>query len=669
MKKHTNTFFFVFSLFVFIQLNANATLPALHTDGRYLKDSNGNKMNLRGFAQTYSPFFNSFGWNNYDVSGCLTYNKNLIDKILQAGWEVNFMRLHMDPYWSNIPGCQGRYEGEECFSETRFRQYLDEVFVPMATYCVSKGLYVVMRPPGVFPEKISNNDVYNQYLKTVWNIVSNHPTLKNHPNIMYELGNEPIQILGTDGTYGSNGDAKFENLQKYMQSIVDVIRNNGANNILWVPGLGYQSSYAGFTKYPVQGTNIGYAIHLYPGWFGSSNGYLSFQREWDSSIKPVADWAPIMVTEMDWAPEQYNASWGKSTTSFVGGTGFGANFKYIIDNSENVSWLLFTDAAKLADFKDEAPAAGLSYTFLNDPEACPWPIYHWFKEYVSPRPRTISNLEVLGPDLQAINTNVPLQLSVGSDSYVLVKASFTDGTSDYVSAKATYQSSDNSIAVASPGRISTKKPGTASITIRYGGLEKTIPVKTSYFLLLSEAMNLTMFGVNTFDNLTHTLHISQWGQAGWSFANGIDLSDYRYLVFKFGTFNYPWGTHIKVKNGTTESREYKWEGTKQLIIDLKNITTDNGTVISPAHITAVRFWSAGGDLVVDNVYVTNKADASEETTGLSIHSADKSGDDLVDVYSVLGKLLKKQVKRNEAVTTLKNGVYIIDNQKIVISHQ
>ena len=73
--------------------------------------------------------------------------------------------------------------------------------------------------------------------------------------------------------------------------------------------------------------------------------------------------------------------------------------------------------------------------------------------------------------------------------------------------------------------------------------------------------------------------------------------------------------------------------------------------------------------MVDNVYVTNKADASEDTTGLSIHSEDKSGDDLVDVYCILGKLLKKQVKRNEAVTTLKNGVYIIDNQKIVISHQ
>jgi hypothetical protein len=32
------------------------------------------------------------------------------------------------------------------------------------------------------------------------------------------------------------------------------------------------------------------------------------------------------------------------------------------------------------DFKDEPGVEG-AYTFLNDPEACPWAIYHWFKEY------------------------------------------------------------------------------------------------------------------------------------------------------------------------------------------------------------------------------------------------------------------------------------------------
>lgn len=651
---------------VLIIVDAKATLPELHVNGRYLEDNNGNKINLRGFAQTYSPFFNNFGWNNYAVEGCLSYNKGLIDQMLAAGWKVNFMRLHMDPYWSNTPGCSGRYEGEECFDETRFKKYLDEVFVPMAEYCVSKGLYVVMRPPGVFPEKISVGDVYNQYLIKVWGIVSNHVKLKNHPNIMFELGNEPINILGTDGTYGSNGDAKFENLQKYMQPLVDIIRNNGANNILWIPGLCWQQSYSGYLKYPVRGDNLGYAIHLYPGWFGSSSGYKAFQSEWDSAIKPIADVAPIMVTEMDWAPEKYNSSWGKSTTGVVGGDGFGANFKYITDNSGNVSWLIFTDAAKLAQFAD-VPAQGGNYVFLNDPEACPWQAYHWYKEYANPTVSEVTNLEVLGANLQPVSGNQPVQMSAGSNTYVLSKATYADGRTEFVSDKVSCQSSAPTVASTSPGRITALKEGTSTITMSYGGFEKNFSVQSSYFLLLSEAMNLTMFGTNTFDNTTHTLHLSQWGQAGWTFPNGIDLSGYKYLVFKFGTYNYPWGTHIKIKDGSSESSEYKWEGRKELIIDLQNITTDNGTTIPAKHITAVRFWSAGGDLVIDNVYVTTKADASKETTGLSV-TKETLQNELVNVYSMDGKLIRKQVRRSEVGRTLKNGCYIINNEKIIITN-
>ena len=674
MKKNHSMLALLFFLLIqpFLTFVWSGTmLPQLHVEGRNLKDSNGYTVILHGFAQTYSPYFNELGkyWTNYDVNGCLSYNKGVIDRMLAAGWKVNFMRLHMDPYWSNTPGCQGRYEGEECFDETRFTKYLDEVFIPMAEYCVSKGLYVVMRPPGVFPEKISVGDIYNQYLIKVWKIVSNHPKLKNHPNIMFELGNEPINILGTDGTYGSSGDAKFTNLQKYMQSIIDVIRNNGSNNILWIPGLGYQSSYSGFVKYPLQGENLGFAIHLYPGWFGSSNGYLSFQREWDSSIKPVADIAPIMVTEMDWAPEAYNSSWGKSTTGVVGGAGFGANFKYIADNSGNESWLVFTDAAKLAEFKDETPASGTAYSFLNDPEACPWQTYHWFKEYANQSTSQVTNLEILGSDLQSISSNQIKQISIGSDMYILVKATYADGHIDFVSSKASYQSSNTSVAIYSPGRITTLKDGFATITIGYGGLQKEVSINASYFLLLSDAMNLTMYGNNTFDNSTHTLHLTQWGQAGWTFGNGINLSGYKYLVFKFGTDNYPWGTHIKVIDGSTESKEYKWEGHRELIIDLQSITTDNSTVISPKHITAVRFWSAGGDLVLDKVYLTNKADASEEITGLADTFRDNiTENDIVDVYSVTGKLMKKQLRRGDAKLGLPNGVYIIGRQKVVITN-
>ena len=39
---------------------------------------------MHGFAQTYSPYFNQNAWNNYDVSGCLSYNKRLIDQMQSA---------------------------------------------------------------------------------------------------------------------------------------------------------------------------------------------------------------------------------------------------------------------------------------------------------------------------------------------------------------------------------------------------------------------------------------------------------------------------------------------------------------------------------------------------------------------------------------------------------
>ena len=89
----------------------------------------------------------------------------------------------------------------------------------------------------------------------------------------------------------------------------------------------------------------------------------------------------VLLTEIDWAPKKYDATWGKSITGVAKCGGFGANFKYIADQSGNVSWLFFTTKShELAAFKDVAGEPG-NYTFLNDPEACPWAIYHWFKEY------------------------------------------------------------------------------------------------------------------------------------------------------------------------------------------------------------------------------------------------------------------------------------------------
>ncbi len=359
-------------------------LPRLHVDGRYFKDEQGNIVNLHGFAQTYSPWFNEQGsqWSNYNAKECLAYNQGLIDKMMAAGWKMSFIRLHMDPYWSNTPGVSVSGENDiSAFSMSRFKTYFNLVFVPMAKYAVSKGMYVVMRPPGVCPEKIAVGDAYHKYLLKVWGYVAQQSAVRDHPNIMFELANEPVTILDSNGNTGG-----FKELSEFFQAITDTIRTH-CSNIVLVPGLGWQSNYAGFVEHPVKGENVGYAVHCYPGWFNSGAedtpdvNYADFKAGWDKQIKPVSDFAPVIVTELDWAPAKYNASWGKGVTGTAGGAGFGANFKKIADESGNVSWLIFTGPDLLAKFDANNPATSNNTTFLNDPEACPWPTFQWYEEY------------------------------------------------------------------------------------------------------------------------------------------------------------------------------------------------------------------------------------------------------------------------------------------------
>lgn len=367
--------------------------PALRVEGRYLVDSHGNKVNLHGVAMTPSPWFNGCGdpevgcrWNNYDITGCLNYNNAVMDKLTDTtqGWYLNYIRLHIDPYWTNNPGMP--VEGESDISQFNYNRLvsaIDNVIIPLIEHAASRGMYVILRPPGVCPHRIDVGDDYHDYLLTVWGYVSRHPGLKNAGNVMFELANEPVEILGTNGVWGSNSQSHFDKLKMFFQPIVDTIRANGADNIIWIPGSGWQSHYKGYAVNPISGENIGYAVHIYPGYWGGNYEYVSFQSHWDENIKPVADFAPVAVTEIDWTPDG-EGSWGVGITGIAGGEGFGANFNMITDASGNVSWNLLAPE-NLIDHGD--PEGDIAYD--NNPEACANPCYHWFREYAGknmPRP-------------------------------------------------------------------------------------------------------------------------------------------------------------------------------------------------------------------------------------------------------------------------------------------
>ena len=589
----------------------------LNVVGRYLKDAEGNIVNLHGFGQTYSPFFNNYAWNNYDVAGCLRHNKSMIDQILAAGWRMNFVRMHMDPYWSDDTSKESvRYEGHERFSEERFKKYLDEVFVPMAEYAISKGLYVVMRPPGVSPEKIALNDDYQAFLLKVWGIVSNHIRLKNNGKVMFELANEPIHIKGPDGSYAGSGDGHFQNMQIYFQTIIDKIRGNGANNIIWVPGLGYQSQYAGFATHRFTGDNIGFAIHVYPGWYNSDaevdpnenvggisgGGYEGFQRGWNAQIMPVAEYAPIMVTELDWAPAKYDSSWGKSITGVAGGEGFGANFKYIADNTGNVSWMIFTSQELLAQF-DGVPGTPGNYTFLNDPEACPWPVYHWFKEYAG---EAVPEGELMALEITGVGET--LEIRMGDSKSMVVKAVYADGSVAAVTAS--IEIADEAVASIENGKIVAHAEGETVMTVSYtsqAGVTKTLEVTVKVItpFPLTEAMfDPSIWEKGSFDESTRTLITGQYGFGGWQYAEGLDLSGFKTITVELGNDN---ASQVSFRlfdknNYWSAPAMFDFGNSRKVVVDLHNMKDNDGNVINPAHIYIAGFWSLGGKpIIIDKI--------------------------------------------------------------------
>ncbi len=656
-------------------------MPELHVDGRYLKDTDGNIVNLHGFGQTYSPWFNEQNskWSNYDVDACLKYNKEKIDQLLAAGWKMNWLRLHMDPYWSNIPGVQTTGENDiSAFDFNRFRTYLNSVFIPMAEYAISKGLYVVMRPPGVCPHEIAIGDAYHKYLKRVWGFVSSQARLKNNPHIMFELANEPVNIMDTDGQYRSNTDGCNKNLTQFFQEIVDLMRGNGCNNILWIPGTGYQSQYAGFAKYPVKGDNIGYAVHVYPGWYGSDaikpsqelggnygGGYEAFAAGWRNQIEPAAAIAPILVTEMDWAPEEYNASWGKSITGRMLGEGFGANFKYIADKTGNVSWMIFTGPEHLARFDGVAGVSG-KYTLYNDPDACLWPVYHWYKEYAGdtmPEPSAVSL--VLSPrsgDIAAEHLVMP-----GSCSTPAVVAKF-DGYESQVASELDVTIDNSSIISWQNETFQALLPGRATATVgySYNGTyhSENLTFNSTAFPFLDGYLNPSIWETGTFDSASHTITTGQYGFAGWQYPTALDLSAFNYLIAELDSEN-TCSVSFRAfdqNNYWSDPVQADFGSKKRAVIDLNNMKSNQGRTMDKSHLYIVGFWSMGGKpFRIKDVFPAMTPDAAG-IEGVEVEPSESP----VDVYDLSGRLVRNRVLPSEAAEGLEPGIYIAGGRKIYV---
>lgn len=403
--------------------------PDIRVEGNHLINTNGEQVMLHGIMDTPSPYFCGYRFTDNHwidvykqgdqyITKCINYFDKLFTAATdteQGSW-CNVFRLHLDPCWTDNPNVSAtgfktsggkiydpngtEVSGEaniRNFDKSRLEKYLKSLYIPIAKKAKGHNMYVIMRPPGVCPRNIKVGDYYQQYLITVWDIVTkNSDVLNNSGWLSIELANEPVAILDKNGQNQNTG----KTMRDFFQPIVDKIRANGFKGIIWVPGGTWQQEYKAYAKYPVTdpADNFGYAVHWYPGWYSTSDSQYNKQNSLNSFLSsvPVAKTHPIMITEVDWSPEDpngqghYNESgqwvlpnygtWATGSTSK-----FGEAYKYVIDYLGNCGMTL-THTHDYMDIDYYLSTGKLRPAFStklanNAWEACSGACFKWYSEY------------------------------------------------------------------------------------------------------------------------------------------------------------------------------------------------------------------------------------------------------------------------------------------------
>lgn len=421
-------------------------LPTLHVEGKWLVDKHGNHVVLHGVMDTPNMYFNDWRWGNpwgawggsvanYDSNGakmCLAYFEKLFTGMEKA--KCNVFRLHLDPAWTNDPSDSYVYPGSEGqaadasgeadikkFNPERLETFLPSLYLKLAEKAMNHGMYVVVRPPGVCPGNLKVGDYYNDYLMTVWDIFSQQSFVQEHAGqISIELANEPVNLRNAQG----REDAAA--LHDFFQPIVDKIRANGFTGIIWAPGTGWQSNYKNYKTHPIEGDNIGYAVHDYTGWYGCSDESVdrdkNIEKSQEKKIKefhnsvPVVDFAPVIITEVDWSPKKpgaghYNehgdwvepnyGTWSTGSTSK-----WGMCYKAMLDYYGNISMTL-SGTGCLIDIDQLLADGSVVPAFDGEEEACGKACMDWYAEYF--------NVDYPHPDDEGTGVKV---IGVTEDTFV-----------------------------------------------------------------------------------------------------------------------------------------------------------------------------------------------------------------------------------------------------------
>lgn len=370
-------------------------MSKLHVSGNQLVNGNGQPVLLSGWHQpsgsywTYQSsnyYLNRNGGNRH--AAILEYLKDITDTFTDTspkygnnhGWYMNQVRLFIDREdMGDVAAGTYNFAGLQAVTQN--------VIIPYIQYARTKGLYVTLGLDFTFTDNQATTPSNLSKFNEIWGYLSSLPEIKSADNVMFELVNEPVLSYANGRWGGHPSDPQFpafwNALRDFQNSMISTIRNNGADNVIWAAGLGWDQYYQLCATNPLTDplNNIGYAVHWYPG-YGANNNYAALQQQWDTNIKPCADHYPINITETTWFnrlpgdPEYWNLFNGSNE-------GFGKNTKAIFTAAGNVSIAVHMNGFLLqpgprSSFAD--PTAGLLYDGNAARDGMARFIFEWYYE-------------------------------------------------------------------------------------------------------------------------------------------------------------------------------------------------------------------------------------------------------------------------------------------------
>ena len=269
------------------------------------------------------------------------------------------------------------------------------------------------------------------------------------------------------------------------------------------------------------------------------------------------------------------------------------------------------------------------------------------------------------------------EVLIGNSTPFALKATFRDGHTEDVAAQAHYKTSTDNVVTASRGRLRGLSEGEVLVDVSYKDpmghvLTTSFTVRSTFFPFSKEFVTTNFFAEGTYNEKLRAFKPGQYGQMGWQYTDGADWSAYKYLVINLNR-EQKCNAHLNIFTENSiwsnccESPAFGKQ--KQIVINLQEAKYTSGEKtgqpLDLQHIHIVSFWGNGtGNVVLDDMYLTNNDDYSREENPDAIRFMEASPA-TVDIYSVNGVCVRRNVSIGQELQNLPAGIYIIGGKKYV----